>query len=295
MSQQVDQRARRWIGRMLIDLAGEPIGRVEDIYTDDVGGYPAWIAVGTGRFGLNIIFLPFAAAGPARGDELRVPFPSSLIKGAPSAGKGGRLTRDEVVRLYDHYGFDLEAEEVRERASHRRSSGLRADYKPASPYVPAPAKESRAPTFERAALALGPAPAVKQAAPAPTPAPAVKPAAAVAPAAPAPGPAPAVKPAAAGPAPAEKPAAAVEPGAPAPGPPPAVKAAAAVEPKAAPAEQPSAPAAEPSRRPTSPLFRDLVDLAEQSGFPPDSPVFWDHDDRIDSIRPPREPARSGRH
>ena len=245
---------------MLIDSVGEPIGRVEDIYTDDEGGYPAWIAVATGRFGLNIIFLPFASASPTRGDELRVPFPSRLIKDAPSAGKGGRLTQDEVVRLYDHYGFDLEAEEVRGRPLHRRSSGLRADYKPASPYVPVPAEEPPAPTFERAALALSPAPAVK-------------PAAAAEPAAPAPSPAPAVKPAAA-----------AEPAATAPSPAPAVKPAAAAE-----------PAAEPGRRPTSSLFRDLVELTEQSRLPPDSPLFWNHDDRIDSIRPPREPARSGRH
>ncbi len=252
MSLQVDQRTRRWIGRMLIDSVGERIGRVDDIYTDDVGGHPAWIAVGTGRFGLNIIFLPFAAASPAPGNELRVPFPNSLIKSAPSTGKGGRLTQDEVVRLYDHYGFDLEAEEVRERALHRRSSGLRADYKPTSPYVPVPAEEPPVPTFERAAPALGPAPA-------------------------------------------EKPAAAVEPAAPAPSPAPAEKPAARVEQVAAPAERPTAPAAEPSRRPTSSLFRDLVDLTEQSGVRPDSPLFWNHDDRIDSIRPPREPAPSGRH
>ena len=256
---------------MLVDSVGERIGRVEDIYTDDVGGYPAWMAVGTGRFGLNIVFLPFAAASPARGDELRVPFPNSLIKAAPPAGKGGRLTKDEVVRLYDHYGFDLEAEEVRERAMHRRSSGLRAHYKPASPYVPVPAEEPPAPVFERAALALGPAPAER-------------PPAVVESAAPA-----------AMPAPAERPAAVVESAAPAPSPAPAEKPAAAVEQVAAPAEKPAAPTAEPSKRPTSTLFRDLVDLTEQSGIRPDSPLFWNHDDRIDSIRPPREPARSGRH
>ena len=281
MSHHVDHRTRRWIGRTVIDRAGECIGTVEDIYTDDVGGHPAWIAVATGRFGLSIVFLPFAAASPAPGDELRVLFPSSLIKGAPVAGKGGRLTQDEVVRLYDHYGFDLEAEEVRERALHRRSSGLRGDYKPASPYVPVPAGEPPAPRFRPAAPAQAPpAPAFvpAQEAPAPAlalPAPATSPPA-VAPPAPAVNPAPAEN----APAPAVRAAAAEKP-------------AAAVELVAAASETLSAPAKKPSGRPTSSRFPSIVDLTKEPGFRPDSPLFWNHDDRIDSIRPPREPAPSG--
>ena len=273
MPQYVDQRMRSWIGRTLIDRAGERIGRVEDIYTDDVGGHPAWIAVATGRFGLNIIFLPFAGATPAGGDELRVLFPKSLIKEAPVAGKGGRLTQEEVVRLYDHDGFDLEAEEVRERAVSRRSSGLRSDYRPASPYVPTSVEEPPAPTF-------------RPAAPAERPAPASKPLAALGPVA-APGEhvsKPAEEPAAPAArvaAPLQKPAAPTEPVAPA-------------APVAAPAGRAAAPTKEPAKRPRSSLFRDLVDLTDQPALCPDSPLFWNHDDRIDSIRPPREPARGRR-
>ncbi len=246
MSQDLDQCMRRWIGRTLIDRAGERVGRVDDIYTDDVGGHPAWITVATGRFGLNIIFLPFAAATPSPGNELRVLFPNSLIKDAPVAGKGGRLTQDEVVRLYDHYGFDLEAEEVRERLLHRRSSGLRTDYQPTSRYVPAPAEEPPAPAFEPAASGVSCAPAEE--------------------------PGVGVE---------HVPAAAEKPGV-------------ALVPVEAPAEPPAATTAEPRRQPTSSLFGNLVDLAEQRDLRPDSPLFWNHDDRIDSIRPPREPAGPGR-
>ena len=288
MSQYLDQCMRRWIGRTLIDRAGERVGRVEDIYTDDVGGHPAWITVATGRFGLNIVFLPFAAAVPSPGNELRVLFPNSLIKDAPAAGKGGRLTQDEVVRLYDHYGFDLEAEEVRERLSHRRSSGLRTDYKPRSRYVPVAAEEPLGPDS-------GPAAPRVRSAPAEEPGAAVEHVAAAAE-----GPGMALVPVAAA---SEEPgvfsvpvvAASEEPGAAVEQPAAALKAtAAALEPVAAPDEAPAAAAKEPSSRPTGSLFRNLVDLAEQREIRPDSPLFWNHDDRIDSIRPPREPARPGR-
>lgn len=237
MSQHVDQRVRSLMGRTLIDAAGQRIGRVEDIYTDDVGGQPAWIAVATGRFGLNVIFLPFAGAIPAGGDELRVRFPRDLVKQAPTAGTGGRLTQEEVVRLYDHYGFDLEAEEVRERAMNGRPRRAPGGWKPASRSEPA---STRAP------------------APSPTPAAA-----------------------------AERPVLALGP-------------AAAVEHPAAPAEEgaaPPKPPAAPARRPTTSLFGNLVEpttVAERPAARPDSPLFWNHDDRIDSIRPPREPAPPGR-
>ena len=258
MPQDVDQRTRNWIGRTLIDRAGQRIGRVEDIYTDDVGRHPAWIAVATGRFGLNVIFLPFAGATPAGGDELRVQFPKELIKEAPVAGRGGRLTKEEVVRLYDHYGFDLEAEEVRERAMKRRANRPCGNYRPASSYGPAPAEEPARPVRRPAAPTGGPAPASRPMAALALPAALVE-----TPAAPRhKAPAPTVKPAAA-----EKPA----------------------------TDTPAAPAKQ--ARPPSSLFRDIVDPTTATDQPDarrDSPLFWNHDDRIDSIRPPRQPAHPGR-
>lgn len=234
MSQYVDVRMRTWIGRTLLDRAGQRIGRVEDIYTDDVSGHPAWLAVGTGRFGLNIIFLPFASATPAGGDELRVQFSKTLIRDAPVAGRGGRLTQDEVVLLYDYYGFDLEAEEVRERTA----SGRR------------PATGHR-PTFVQEAPAAPPAPT--------------------------PGGSPAAR---RDPPPAPRPAA-----------PPAPRTGALHA--ARPAPPPATPLA---ARFAAPLAERLATLSEveEPGIRHDSPLFWNHDDRIDSIRPPREqvpPAR----
>lgn len=265
MSQYVDVRMQTWIGRTLLDRAGQRIGRVEDIYTDDVSGHPAWLAVATGRFGLNIIFLPFASAAPAGGDELRVQFSKTLIRDAPVAGKGGRLTQDEVVLLYDYYGFDLEAEEVRDRTSSRRAtSGYRPSFIQEPPAPPLP-------TQPPAPAAANPArPTVPVAAPAPTPA-----------AAP-PAPAPAVRPAARREAPLAPPPAA-------PPPPPLL-------PAAPPPVRPAPPAAPLAARFAAPLAARLAALteAEEPGVRHDSPLFWNHDDRIDSIRPPRDQVPTGR-
>jgi hypothetical protein len=247
MPQKLDQRSRTWIGRTLLDRNGHRIGRVEDIYTDDVGGHPAWIAVATGRFGVNIIFLPFAGAVPAGGDELRVQFSKSLIKDAPAAGQGDRLTQEEVVRLYDHYGFDLEAEEVRERASNARSGAANDGYRPVRTHEPVPAAEpSRARREEPVKRTKDTAARVEERA-----------------------------------ALLDKLFAPEQPQTPAPPPP--------VRP-AAPAADAAASADDAPRRSISALLREMTEAAAagEQAARPDSPLYWNHDDRIDSIRPPRE-------
>lgn len=268
MSHYVDQRMQAWIGRTLLDRSGRRIGRIEDIYTDDVSGHPAWIAVATGRFGLNIVFLPFAGAIPAGGDELRVPFSKTRVSGAPAAGKGERLTRDEVIRLYDHYGFDLEAEEVRQRAG---------DGEPCPPpaYVPLPSTQEPSITSPPTGQPAGCAPPVLVT-PVPPPPPRTPPIV-TSPAPPPPSP-PVASPAAPG----------QMANPPAPGP------AGAPQAWPAPATPPTAPPLAPAgARLATPLAARLATPSE-GGIGPDSPLLWNHEDRIDSIRPPREPAQTGR-
>jgi len=112
MSQHVIEQIDTWIGRMLIDEAGHKIGKVADVYTDDDTGQPEWFAVTTGLFGSNVSFVPLKGASPG-GDGLQVPFPKDQVKDAPNAGADGKLSEEEVARLYGHYGLDYDQERVR--------------------------------------------------------------------------------------------------------------------------------------------------------------------------------------
>jgi uncharacterized protein (TIGR02271 family) len=94
-----------WVGHTLVDDHGDKIGRVADLYMDEVTGQPEWIAVDSGRIGTNINFVPLAGA-QQDGDDLRVPYSKDTVKDAPDAEPDGHLTQDEEARLYAHYGFD---------------------------------------------------------------------------------------------------------------------------------------------------------------------------------------------
>ncbi|MFP5372841.1 MAG: DUF2382 domain-containing protein [Actinomycetes bacterium] len=99
------QQLEGWIGRNLIDISGETIGEITDIYVDDEHGQPEWLAVHTGMFGSNVSFVPLRGATAAGGD-LQVPYPTAQVKDAPNAGSDGHLSKYEEARLYAHYGYD---------------------------------------------------------------------------------------------------------------------------------------------------------------------------------------------
>ena len=40
---------RDWRGRTMVDLAGDKVGQITDIYLDDATGQPEWATVTTGR------------------------------------------------------------------------------------------------------------------------------------------------------------------------------------------------------------------------------------------------------
>ena len=105
MPQYTEQQLEGWIGRNAVDVSGDRIGKIADIYMDDQTGEPEWLAVNTGMFGSNLSFIPLTGAAAA-GDDLQVQFTKAQVKDAPNAAPDGHLSQDEEARLYAHYGFD---------------------------------------------------------------------------------------------------------------------------------------------------------------------------------------------
>lgn len=92
-------------GAEAYDSAGEKIGKVGQIYLDDLSGQPAWATVNTGLFGTSESFVPLTEA-TFSGDRLTVPHEKGQIKDAPRVSEDGHLSPEEEQRLYEYYGMD---------------------------------------------------------------------------------------------------------------------------------------------------------------------------------------------
>jgi sporulation protein YlmC with PRC-barrel domain len=101
---QTDINPRNLIGLKALDLTGQKIGTVDEVYLDDATGVPEWAAVRTGLFSRDA-FVPLEASEVVDG-VLRVPFERSLVKEAPDFGVGRHLSPEQELRLYHHYGLD---------------------------------------------------------------------------------------------------------------------------------------------------------------------------------------------
>lgn len=92
------------VGRTAIDVDGDKIGKIKDVYLDDDSGQPEWVAITTGLFGTKVSFAPIVGA-TVRGDDLVLPYTKSQVKDAPHCDADGHLSPDEEEVLYRHYGM----------------------------------------------------------------------------------------------------------------------------------------------------------------------------------------------
>jgi len=97
------------IGQTLSTEDGTKIGKIGQVYVDEVHDQPEWITVNTGLFGTNESFVPLAEASMTDGG-LRVPYTKETIKDAPNVGADGHLSEAEERELYEHYNVPYTTE-----------------------------------------------------------------------------------------------------------------------------------------------------------------------------------------
>ena len=91
--------------RKVVDVNGEKIGKVEEIYIDDNTGQPEWALVNTGLFGTRSHFVPLRDVSSS-GEDLQVSFTKDKVQDAPSIETDGHLSAQEEEQLYRYYGLD---------------------------------------------------------------------------------------------------------------------------------------------------------------------------------------------
>jgi len=92
-----------WHGKLLIDVDGEKIGKLEDVYVDVETDVPQFATVKEGLVGRHLTFVPLGGikVGP---DELQVAVGREQVQAAPNLElQGDELSQADESALYHHY------------------------------------------------------------------------------------------------------------------------------------------------------------------------------------------------
>ena len=96
------QTPESFMGRTAVDPQGDKIGKIGQVYVDDVTGQPDWVTVNTGLFGTKEHFAPLQGASVS-GDDVVLPFDKDVVKDAPDVADASHLDPDEQDALYTYY------------------------------------------------------------------------------------------------------------------------------------------------------------------------------------------------
>jgi uncharacterized protein (TIGR02271 family) len=96
--------AQQYIGRTAVDLEGNKIGKIGQVYLDDRTGDPLWVTVSTGLFGSRQSFAPISGS-QFDGEDVRLPVSKDTIKDAPDVDDDEHISGSEQDALYEYYGY----------------------------------------------------------------------------------------------------------------------------------------------------------------------------------------------
>jgi uncharacterized protein (TIGR02271 family) len=96
------EELRSRMGETAVDVDGDKIGKIGQIYLDDRTGQPQWVTISTGLFGTKESFAPLYGSSVV-GDDLQLAVAKDLVKDAPKVDNDGHLDESEVQGLYQHY------------------------------------------------------------------------------------------------------------------------------------------------------------------------------------------------
>jgi len=81
---------------------GNKVGRVGDVYVDDLSNEPAWVTLTAGLFGTKTLFAPLAGSR-LDGDRLVLAYGKDVINGAPAIADSGHISEAEQQALIEYF------------------------------------------------------------------------------------------------------------------------------------------------------------------------------------------------
>jgi PRC-barrel domain len=92
-----------WHGRLLVDVDGEKLGKLQDVYVDVETDVPQFATIKEGFVSKHLTFVPLGGVTVAP-DELQVAVTKAQVQSAPNlAQHGEELSQDDESALYHHY------------------------------------------------------------------------------------------------------------------------------------------------------------------------------------------------
>jgi hypothetical protein len=111
------EQIEEWIGREALDVEGERVGKLDEVFYSTATGEAVFAAVKSGLLGRHSSFVPLASAAAGR-DYIRLAYAKATIEDADSEIKGSdELNRDSAHRLGQLYGIQLGVDEEFESAT----------------------------------------------------------------------------------------------------------------------------------------------------------------------------------
>jgi hypothetical protein len=98
----VTERGDEWFDRRALDVHGDLLGVVVDVYDDPESRRPAWLAISTGFFGTHIGVVPLSGAS-LLGPDVVVAYDRHTITTAPAVDVVITVDQAQQQRLVDHY------------------------------------------------------------------------------------------------------------------------------------------------------------------------------------------------
>jgi uncharacterized protein (TIGR02271 family) len=89
-------------GQTALDVNGDNLGKIGQVYVDDQTSQPLWVTITTGIFGTKESFAPLYGSN-ATTDGLRLAVSKDMVKGAPGVDAGGHIGDGENEALHDYY------------------------------------------------------------------------------------------------------------------------------------------------------------------------------------------------
>lgn len=90
------------VGRIVVDLRHEPIGKVVDVIFEDAGSDPKLAVIDPGLF-RSSRYVPLDGFGRTGDGKIVLPYEAGVVRSAPKAPKEHILTRELEDRLADHF------------------------------------------------------------------------------------------------------------------------------------------------------------------------------------------------
>jgi len=100
---EVEFNVADWHGKLLVDVDGEKIGKLEDVYVDVETDVPQFATVKEGFIGRHLTFVPLGGL-KVGADELQVVVSRAQVQDAPNIElHGEELSQADESALYHHF------------------------------------------------------------------------------------------------------------------------------------------------------------------------------------------------